>query len=141
VLLLAREDVRRQPTLNSPQHPLLLRLQVSLLLAADHRHSTIAPDHRACLSRVCWRARISQIPPRSARIRNISRIKHTCAQSSAASALHHRTMSMTATTTTTVVHRLPAMAQTHPLSSLENDGSCWTCVARHIYCDKGLPGI
>ncbi|SRR5579859_4207753 len=46
-------------------------------------------------------------------------------------------MSMTGTT---VIHCSPTMAQTHPLSSIENDGSCWTCVARHMYCDKGLPG-
>lgn len=31
-------------------------------------------------------------------------------------------------------------AQAHPQSALENDGSCWTCVARGTRCDKGLPG-
>jgi len=34
----------------------------------------------------------------------------------------------------------PSVVQTHALSSFENDGSCWTCVARGIFCDKGLPG-
>jgi len=47
---------------------------------------------------------------------------------------------MTFTGVSTMTRRPPSMIQTQPLTSLENDGSCWTCVARGIRCDKGLPG-
>jgi hypothetical protein len=47
--------------------------------------------------------------------------------------------------TWTTVQRSPiqkglSVAQTQALSSLENDGSCWTCATKGTYCDKGLPG-
>lgn len=47
-------------------------------------------------------------------------------------------MSMTGTA---IQRRNPSVVKSPPLSSLENDGSCWTCVTRGISCDKGLPGL
>jgi hypothetical protein len=44
-------------------------------------------------------------------------------------------------TGTTIQRRNPSVGKSPPLSSFENDGSCWTCHSRGIYCDKGLPGL
>jgi hypothetical protein len=48
--------------------------------------------------------------------------------------VHCCSMSLTWAPSTVVTQRTPL------LRSLENDGSCWTCVARRTCCDKTLPG-
>lgn len=43
-------------------------------------------------------------------------------------------------TSTMLIHNSPSMIKTPSVPSIEHDGSCWTCITRGAYCDKGLPG-
>ena len=48
---------------------------------------------------------------------------------------------MTSTgTSTMLIQSGPSMVKTPSVHSIEHDGSCWTCITRGAYCDKGLPG-
>ena len=43
-------------------------------------------------------------------------------------------------TSTALIRNRPCNVKTPSVSSIEHDGSCWTCITRGSSCDKGLPG-